>query len=125
MTAHYLLHEFRRVKAGDVVLIHAAAGGMGLILVQWAKTLGALVIGTVSTEEKAEAASEAGADHIIFYNRQNFVAETRRLTGDHGADLIIDGVGGTTFAGDLDVAALRGHVVVYGEAGGGQSCRSL
>jgi NADPH2:quinone reductase len=91
---------------------------MGLLLVQWAKHLGALVIGTVSTEEKAKAAVEAGADHIIFYNRQNFVEETRRLTADHGADLIIDGVGGTTFEGDLEVAALRGNVVVYGEAGG-------
>ena len=100
------------------MLIHAAAGGMGLLLVQWAKHLGALVIGTVSTEEKAKAALEAGANHVIFYNRQNFVTETRRLTDDHGADLIIDGVGGTTFEGDLEVAALRGHVVVYGEAGG-------
>jgi NADPH2:quinone reductase len=118
MTAHYLLHAFRTVKPGDVVLIHAAAGGMGLLLVQWAKHLGALVIGTVSTEEKAKAALEAGANHVIFYNRQNFVTETRRLTDDHGADLIIDGVGGTTFEGDLEVAALRGHVVVYGEAGG-------
>lgn len=118
MTAHYLLHDFRSVKRGDVVLIHAAAGGMGLLLVQWAKILGALVIGTVSSEEKARAALEAGADHIIFYNRQDFVAETRRLTSDHGVDLIIDGVGGTTFEGDLEAAALRGHVVVYGEAGG-------
>jgi NADPH:quinone reductase len=118
MTAHYLLHEFRSLKPGDVVLIHAAAGGMGLLLVQWAKLLGAVVIGTVSTDEKAKAAKAAGADHIVFYNRQNFVAETRRLTGDHGADLIIDGVGGTTFEGDLEAAALRGHIVVYGEAGG-------
>jgi NADPH2:quinone reductase len=118
MTAHYLLHEFRYLKPGDVVLIHAAAGGMGLLLVQWAKLLGAVVIGTVSTEEKAKVASDAGADHIIRYDRQNFVNETLRITGNRGADLIIDGVGGSTFGGDLEATALRGHIVVYGEAGG-------
>jgi NADPH2:quinone reductase len=118
MTAHYLIHEFRTIRPGDIVLIHAAAGGMGLLLVQWAKHLGARVIGTVSTEEKARIAKEAGADDIILYTRQDFVAETRRLTDDHGADLIIDGVAKTTFAGDLEAAALRGTIVIFGAASG-------
>jgi NADPH:quinone reductase len=118
MTAHYLLHEFRKVRPGDVVLIHAAAGGMGLLLVQWARHLGARVIGTVSTEEKAKAAREAGAHDIIFYTKQDFVEETKRLTKDHGADLIIDGVGKTTFAGNLEAAARRGNIVIFGAASG-------
>jgi len=118
MTAHYLLHEFRKPKPGDVVLIHAAAGGMGLLLVQWARHLGARVIGTVSTEAKAQAAREAGATDIILYTKQNFAEETQRLTSGHGADLIIDGVGKTTFAGNLDAAARRGNIVIYGAASG-------
>jgi NADPH2:quinone reductase len=118
MTAHYLLHEFRRPGPGDTVLIHAAAGGMGLLLVQWAHHMGARVLGTVSTEEKARAARSAGADEVILYTEQDFVAETRRLTGGHGADLIIDGVGKSTFAGNLEAAALRGHIVVFGAASG-------
>jgi NADPH2:quinone reductase len=81
MTAHYLLHDFRRLKPDDTVLIHAAAGGVGLLLTQWAKHLGAVVIGTVSTEEKAATARAAGADHAIIYTKQDFAAETRRLTG--------------------------------------------
>lgn len=118
MTAHYLLHEFRKPKPGDVVLIHAAAGGMGLLLVQWARHLGAKVIGTVSTEEKAKAAREAGATDVIIYTKQNFVNETKNLTDGHGADLIIDGVGKTTFAGNLEAAALRGNIVIFGAASG-------
>lgn len=118
MTAHYLLHEFRRPKPGDVVLIHAAAGGMGLLLVQWARHLGARVIGTVSTEEKATAAREAGADEVILYTRQDFVAEAKRLTGGRGAELIIDGVGKATFPGNLEAVALRGHVVIFGASSG-------
>jgi NADPH2:quinone reductase len=117
-TAHYLIHEFRLPKPGDTVLIHAAAGGMGLLLVQWAKHLGARVIGTVSTEEKAQAARAAGADEVILYTTQDFVAETKRRTDGRGADLIIDGVGKTTFAGNLDATAVRGHVVIYGMASG-------
>ncbi|CAN5126546.1 quinone oxidoreductase [soil metagenome] len=118
MTAHYLIHEFRKVKKGDTVLIHAAAGGMGLLLVQWAKHLGARVLGTVSTEAKATAAKDAGADEIIFYNKENFVDATKRLTNDEGVELIIDGVGKTTFAGNLDAAARRGTVVIFGSASG-------
>jgi len=118
MTAHYLLHEFRKIKPNDVVLIHAAAGGMGLLLVQWAKHLQARVIGTVSTEEKAKIAKEAGADEIILYTKQNFVTEVKRLTNGSGAELIIDGVGKTTFAGNLEAAALRGNIVIFGAASG-------
>ncbi len=118
MTAHYLIHEYRLPKPGDTVLIHAAAGGMGLLLVQWTKHLGARVIGTVSTEEKAQAAREAGADEVVLYTKQDFVAETKRFTDGHGADLIIDGVGKTTFTGNLEAVATRGHVVIYGMASG-------
>lgn len=118
MTAHYLLHEFRKVNSGDVILIHAAAGGMGLLLVQWAKHLGARVLGTVSTEEKAHIAKEAGADEVILYTKQNFVTEVKRLTEKKGADLIIDGVGKTTFPGNLEACAKRGHIVIFGAASG-------
>lgn len=118
MTAHYLIHEYRPPKPGDTVLIHAAAGGMGLLLVQWAKRLGARVIGTTSTQEKAQVAREAGADDVILYTKQDFVAGTKRVTDGRGADLIIDGVGKTTFAGSLEAAAVRGHVVLYGFASG-------
>lgn len=118
MTAHYLLHEFRKIKPTDVVLIHAAAGGMGLLLTQWAKQLGACVFGTVSSEEKARMAKEAGADEVIIYTKQDFVSEVKRLTGDHGADLIIDGVGKSTFKGNLEAAALRGNIVIFGAASG-------
>jgi NADPH:quinone reductase len=102
MTAHYLIHEYHLPKPGDTVLIHAAAGGLGLLLVQWAKHLGARVIGTVSTQAKAQAARAAGADEVILYTRQDFVAETKRLTDGRGADLILDGVGKTTFTGNLE-----------------------
>lgn len=118
MTAHYLLHEFRKVKRNDTVLIHAAAGGVGLLLVQWAKHLGARVFGTVSTEEKAQIAKEAGADAVIVYTKQNFVEEIHKLTNKQGVDLIIDGVGKTTFQGNLEAAALRGNIIIFGAASG-------
>lgn len=118
MTAHFLIHEYKQLKKGDVVLIHAAAGGMGLLVTQWAKHQGATVIGTVSTAEKARVARMAGADHTVIYTKEDFVTETMRLTNNHGADLIIDGVSKTTFPGDLMAAAIRGHIVVYGEASG-------
>jgi NADPH2:quinone reductase len=118
MTAHYLLHEFRKIKPNDIVLIHAAAGGMGLLLVQWAKHLGARVLGTVSSEEKAQIAKQAGADEVILYTKQDFVVETNKLTNNHGADLIIDGVGKTTFPGNLEAVALRGNIVIFGAASG-------
>lgn len=118
MTAHYLINEYRKLKKGDVVLIHAAAGGVGLLLVQWAKHLGAIVIGTVSTAEKARLIRENGADHAILYTTQDFVAETKRLTDGRGAQLILDGVAHTTFPGDLEAVANFGNVVVFGAASG-------
>lgn len=118
MTAHYLINEYRSIKPGDTILIHAAAGGMGLLLVQWAKHLGARVIGTVSTEEKAAAAKEAGANETIIYTKQDFVEQVKKLTDGRGAELIIDGVGKTTFAGNLEAAAVRGTVVIFGSASG-------
>jgi NADPH2:quinone reductase len=118
MTANYLVHAYRKPGPGDTVLIHAAAGGVGRLLVQWVKHLGATVIGTVSTEEKARAATGDGADHVILYTKQDFAAETMRLTGGRGAELVLDGVGKSTVAGDLDAVAVRGHVVVFGSASG-------
>jgi NADPH2:quinone reductase len=118
MTAHYLINEFYKLKKGDTVLIHAAAGGMGLLLVQWAKHLGARVIGTVSTEEKAKIAREAGADEVILYTKHDFVAECKKFTDGKGVDYIIDGVGKDTFTKNLDAVRVRGHVTIYGAASG-------
>jgi len=118
MTAHYLLHDFRRPGPGCTVLIHAAAGGVGGLLVQWAKHFGASVIGTVSTGEKAQIAKEAGADHVIIYTKEDFVAGTKRLTNGRGADLVLDGVGKGTFAGSIEAVAVRGQVVIFGSASG-------
>ncbi len=118
MTAHYLLHEFYQIKKKDVVLVHAAAGGVGLLLVQWLKHMGAKVIGTVSTDEKAKIAKEAGADHIILYTRDDFVELTNNMTQGIGADYIIDGVGKTTFTKDLDAVKKRGTICIFGSASG-------
>lgn len=118
MTAHYLIHEFHEIKPGETVLIHAAAGGMGLILTQWAKKLGARVFGTVSSDKKAQLAKAAGADEIIFYTEKDFAKEALRLTDGKGVDMIIDGVGKTTFPLDLEAIKLRGDIVIYGSASG-------
>jgi len=118
ITAHYLIHEYRLPKAGDIVLVHAAAGGMGGLLVQWARHLGATVLATVSSEAKATTARLSGAHHVIDYTKADFAAEVKRLSGGHGADLIIDGVGKTTFKGDLEAVAVRGHIVIFGGASG-------
>jgi len=118
MTAHYLIHEYRKPKPGDFVLVHAAAGGMGGLLVQWARHLGATVIGTVSIEEKARVARQAGADHVILYNAEDVPAAIMRITNAHGADLLIDGVGRSTFKGDLESVAVRGQIVIFGAASG-------
>ena len=117
MTAHYLIHDFRKPKPGETVMVHAAAGGVGLLLVQWAKHFGARVIGTVSTEEKARVAKEAGADQVILYTKQDFVSESKRLTDGRGAE-IIDGVAKSTFPGDLEAIAVHGHVVIFGASSG-------
>lgn len=118
MTAHYLIHDFRQPGPGDVVLVHAAAGGVGSLLVQWARHLGAHVTGSVSTQAKAEVARRAGAHDVILYTQQDFAEETKRLTNGHGADLIIDGVGKSTFNGNLLAVAVRGHIVIFGAASG-------
>ncbi len=118
MTAHYLIHDFRRVRRGDTVLVHAAAGGVGRLVVQWARYYGARVIGTVSTNEKAAAAKQAGADHVIVYTERNFADEVKRITDGRGADLIFDGVAKTTLPDDLEAAAKHGHIVVFGSASG-------
>jgi NADPH2:quinone reductase len=118
MTAQYLLHEFHKIKAGETILIHAAAGGMGSFLVPWAKRLGARVIGTVSTEGKAKIAKVYGADEIIIYTEEDFVTASKRLTNGKGPDLILDSVGKDTFTKDLEAISLRGHIVLYGSASG-------
>ena len=118
MTAHYLVNEYYDIKPSDTILIHAAAGGVGLLLIQWIKKLGATVIGTVSSEEKARIAKQAGADFIINYTEQDFVAETKKITHGRGADYIIDGVGKTTFTKDLDAVRVCGHICIFGSASG-------
>jgi NADPH2:quinone reductase len=118
LTAHYLVHEFHTIQKGETVLIHAAAGGMGLLLTRWVKRLGGRVIGTTSTEAKAALAREAGADEVIIYTEKDFAAEAIRLTDGKGVDMIIDGVGKTTFPANLDAIKLRGDIVIYGSASG-------
>lgn len=118
MTAHYLIHEFYSIKPGDNVLVHAAAGGVGLLVVQWLKHLGARVIGTVSTEEKAKIVREAGADDIIIYTEKDFVSETKKLTNGLGVDYIMDGVGKSTLTKDLDAVRKRGCICIFGLSSG-------
>lgn len=118
MTAHYLINDFRKIKGNDTVLVHAAAGGMGQLLVQWLKHLKANVIGTVSTSAKAEIARACGADHVIDYNTSDFVEEVHKITNGKGCEMVIDGVGKSTFAGSLEAVASHGHVVLFGSASG-------
>jgi NADPH2:quinone reductase len=118
MTAHYLCHSTYPLKRGEIALVHAAAGGVGLLLVQMAKKLGARVIGTVSTDEKAKLAREAGADDLIIYSRQDFEAETKRLTEDKGVHVVYDGVGKDTFEKGLNVLRPRGYMVLFGASSG-------
>jgi len=118
MTAHYLTHSTYPLKKGETTLIHAAAGGMGLLLVQMAKNIGARVIGTAGSEEKARLAREAGADEVILYNQQDFETETKRLTNGKGVDVVYDGVGQSTFEKDFDVLRPRGYLVLFGGASG-------
>jgi len=114
MTAHYLSHDTYPLKKGETALVHAASGGTGLLLVQMAHGIGARVIGTVSTEEKAKLAREAGADDVILYTQTDFAAETRRLTGGRGVDVVYDSVGKTTFEKGLDILRPRGYMVLFG-----------
>jgi NADPH2:quinone reductase len=118
MTAHMLLRRVYEVKAGDTILVHAAAGGVGLILCQWAKALGATVIGTVSTDEKAEFARAHGCEHPVIYTRQDFVAEVDRITGGAKLPVVYDSVGRDTFMRSLDCLAPRGLMVSFGNASG-------
>ncbi len=118
MTAHYLTTSTFPVKPGDTALIHAAAGGLGLLTVQLAKLRGARVIGTTSTEEKAQLARQAGAAEVILSTQQDFAQETRRLTGGKGVDVVYDSVGKTTFNQSLDCLRLRGYMVLCGQASG-------
>ncbi|MFC5300004.1 quinone oxidoreductase family protein [Azospira restricta] len=118
LTSAYLLRRTYRVQPGDAVLIHAAAGGVGLIACQWAKALGALVIGTTSTEAKAELARAHGADHVIFYNREDVAKRVREITGGEGVAVVYDGVGKDTFMGSLDSLRTCGMMVSFGNASG-------
>lgn len=118
MTAHYLALSTYPLKPGDTALVHAAAGGVGQLLVQIAKKQGAAVIATVSSAEKARLAREAGADHVILYTEQDFEAETRRLTGGQGVEVVYDGVGKTTFDKGLNCLKPRGCMVLFGQASG-------
>ena len=118
MTAHYLTHSTFALKAGDSCLVHAAAGGAGGLIVQMAKMLGARVFGTVSTEEKAQIARQAGADETILYTKQDFEAEVKRLTGGRGVDVVYDSVGQTTFDKSLNSLRPRGVMALFGQSSG-------
>ncbi|WP_030264254.1 quinone oxidoreductase family protein [Streptomyces sp. NRRL B-24484] len=118
LTSAYLLRRIHPLKAGDTVLLHAAAGGVGLILCQWAKLLGLTVIGTVSTTEKAELARAHGCDHVVHYREEDVAARVRELTGGEGVPVVFDSVGRTTFAGSLASLRRRGLLVCFGTASG-------
>jgi NADPH2:quinone reductase len=118
MTAHYLTHSAFPLKKGDTALLHAAAGGAGLLVAQMAKMLGARVIGTVSTDAKAALATEAGVDDIVFYTRQDFEVEVKRLTGGRGVDVVYDSVGHTTFLKGLNCLRPRGMMALFGQSSG-------
>ena len=118
MTAHYLTHSTFPLQEGQTALVHAAAGGVGLLLVQLAKMRGATVIGTAGTEEKAQLAREAGADEVILYTEQDFVEETGRITDGEGVHVVYDSVGKDTFDGGLDVLRPRGYMVLFGASSG-------
>jgi NADPH:quinone reductase len=117
-TACMLLRKVHEVRAGETLLIHAAAGGVGQPLVRWAKHLGAKVIATVGSQEKAAIARECGADHVILYRRESFVDRVAQITGGAGVDVAYDSVGADTFAGSLDCLALRGILVNFGQSSG-------
>jgi NADPH2:quinone reductase len=118
MTVEYLLQRTFHVKPGDTILFHAAAGGVGLLACQWAKKVGATIIGTVGSEEKAKLAKEHGCDHVINYQTENFVEQVRDITNGKGVPVVYDGVGKDTFEGSLDCLQSRGLMVSYGNASG-------
>jgi len=118
MTAEYLIRRTYEVKAGDTILVHAAAGGVGMILCQWAAALGATVIGTVGSEAKAELARNHGCDHTVNYSREDFVARVRELTDGAGVPVVYDSVGAATWTGSLECLRPRGLMVTFGNASG-------
>jgi NADPH2:quinone reductase len=118
MTAHYLTYSTFPLRKGETVLLHAAAGGVGLLLIQVAKNIGAKVIGTVSTEEKAALAKEAGADHVILYTQMDFEQEVKKITAGAGVDVVYDSVGRTTFEKSLNCLRRRGMMVLFGQSSG-------
>jgi len=118
LTAHYLATSTYPLKPGDACVVHAAAGGVGLLLCQIARMRGARVFGTTSTKDKARLAREAGADEVILYTEQDFAAEVRRLTDGRGVQVVYDGVGRETFDKSLDCLARRGTMVLFGQASG-------
>jgi NADPH2:quinone reductase len=118
MTAEYLVRRTYPVKAGDTILIHAVAGGVGLILAQWAKHLGATIIGTVSSEEKADFVRKYGCDHPIVYTKEDFVEQVKMITKGEGVPVVFDGVGQTTFQKSLDCLKVRGQMVLFGWSSG-------
>jgi NADPH2:quinone reductase len=118
LTAQYLLRRTYRVKEGDTILVHAAAGGVGMLLCQWGRALGATVIGTVGSEEKGKLAKKAGAKHVILYNTEDFAARVKAITKGRLCDVVYDGVGKSTFPGSLDCLRPMGMFVSYGSASG-------
>ena len=118
MTAHYLSHSTFRLKKGFTALVHAAAGGVGLLLIQIAKRMGATVFGTVSSEEKARLAKHAGADEVILYTQTDFLAEVKRLTDGKGVEVVYDSVGQSTFDKSLECLSPRGYLVLFGQSSG-------
>jgi NADPH2:quinone reductase len=118
MTAHYLCHSTYKVQSGDRVLVHAGAGGVGLLLIQMVKRLGGYVFSTVSTDAKAELARGAGADQVILYTQQDFAAEVKKATDGKGVQAVYDAVGKTTFDKSISCLARRGYMVLYGQASG-------
>lgn len=118
LTVEMLVRRVHPVRPGEVVLVHAAAGGVGQMLSRWARQLGATVIGTAGSEAKARTAREAGCEHVILYRQEDFVARVRDITQGRGVDVAYDAVGKDTFLGSLDCLALRGHLVNFGQASG-------
>ena len=121
LTTFYLLHKTYPVKSGETILFHAAAGGVGQIFGQWAKTLGCTVIGTVGSDEKIDKAKSCGYDHIINYNKENFSEKVLEITNGKGVSVVYDGVGKTTLEGSLECLSIRGMMVSFGNASGALS----
>src|SRR6516162_2486347 len=118
LTAHYLVNDAHKLKAGETALVHAAAGGVGQLVVQLAHAAGARVIGTASSDDKAQMARDAGADEVIVFTKKDFEPEVKRLTNGKGVDVVYDGVGKATFEKNLNVMRLRGMLVLYGMSSG-------